>query len=278
MSPREHAAKAKDGAAKGVEGLARFGYAAKGLVYMLVGVLAIQVAAGVGGQTTDPRGALTTLVDEPFGQVLLAIIAIGLLGYAIWRFVEAGLNPEHDEGKKRVGYALSGAVHLGLAFTAASLAWPAMGGGGGGGGGSTQDWTARLMSLPWGQWLVGIVGAAVIGYGLYEIYRGYEEKFMRRLKTEEMDANQRKLAERSGKAGLIARGITFAIIGGFLIVAAVQAQPQEARGLSGALATLAAQPFGQLLLGLVALGLIAYGVYQVVMARFRRIAPLPGHA
>jgi hypothetical protein len=146
-----------------------------------------------------------------------------------------------------------------------------MTGSGGGGGDSTQSYTARLMSQPWGQWLVGIVGLIVIGSGLYQIHKGYAAKFLKNLYLTGLSADGRKWAIASGRIGYIARGIVFGIIGIFFIVAAVQTDPSEARGLGGALRTLAEQPFGPWVLGLVAAGLIAFGIYSVVEARYRRI-------
>lgn len=268
-----------------VEKLARFGYAAKGVVYMLIAVLALQVAVGVGGQTTDPRGALVTLTDEPFGQALLAAIALGLAGYAVWRLVQAFKDPDHEGSDakgvaKRTAYGASGLAYASLAVFAAGLALPSTvgsaggGGGGGGGGQSAQDWTGWLMSQPAGQWLVAAVGLVIIGIGLAQMARGWREKFTQHLKLGEMNGKERTWATRLGKLGLMAFGFVFLMIGGFMLVAAYQAQPQEARGLSGSLAALAAQPWGSLLLGLLAVGLVAYAAYQFVLARWRRIGPV----
>ena len=257
-----------------VERLGRFGIATKGLVYLLIGGLAAMAAFGAGGMTTDQQGIFAWLLEQPLGRPLLWLVTIGLFGYALWRLVQAGLDTE-DKGTDasglamRAGYAVSGLLYAGLGVSAARLA---MGGAGGAGGTqSTQDWTAWLMSQPFGAWLVGLVGAAVVGRGLFELYRAYSAKFREKLRLDELSGNQEELVTRLGRAGFSARGIAFLIIGGFLMVAAIQAEPREARGLSGVFDTLAAQPFGPWLLGLVALGLACYGLYMLVEARYRRI-------
>lgn len=261
-----------------VKALAQAGFAAKGIVYAIVGVLAFQAAFGAGGQTTGSTGALRTIAAQPFGQILLVLVGIGLIGYVVWRFVQAAVDPDNKGSDAkgiatRLGYAVSGVIYAGLALTAFGIVWGATMGGGGaggaGGGSSQQALTARLMSQPFGQWLVGIVGALVIGAGLYQIYKGITVEFRKKLKIWEMSSTEQTWAVRAGRLGLIARGIVLAMIGGFFIQAAWQAQPGEARGLGGALAELAQQPFGPWLLGIVALGLIAYGIYMGVLARYR---------
>lgn len=255
-----------------VEKLARLGYAVKGVVYGLIGVLAVMAALGEGGQTSGSRGVLDTIAGGPFGQVLLGLVAAGLFGYALWRFVQSIVDPDNKgtdaEGLvKRTGYFISGLIHAGLGIAAVRLLL----GSGSGGGSSADSRTATLMEQPFGLWLVGIVGAVIIGFGLYQLYKAKEASFFDKLKTGQMSATERTWAKRSGRAGLAARGVVFGIIGFFLIQAALSANPQEARGLGGALDTLAAQPYGPYLLGLVALGLVGYGVYCGVNARYRRI-------
>lgn len=254
--------------------LARFGYAAKGIVYGVIGILAFQAAFGAGGQTTDTRGALREIVQQPFGRILLGIIGIGLLGYVLWRFVQAGLDPEGkgSDAKgivKRIGYAASGFAYAGLALAAFQILTGS--GSGGGGGQSQQHWTARLLAQPFGQWLVAIVGLIIIGIALNAFYVAYSAKFREKLKMGEMSSAEDTWVTRIGRAGLAARGVVFALVGWFFIQAALQSDASETGGLGKALSTLAGQPYGPWLLGLVALGVIAYGLYAIAEARYRKI-------
>jgi hypothetical protein len=258
-----------------LEGFGRFGYVAKGVVYTLVGVLAAQAALGRGGATTDARGALPQIIQAPFGQVLLAATAIGLVGYGLWRFIQAGLDTEHKgttaQGLLTRGtYILIGVSHVVLALSAVQLLLGA-GGDSSGGDSSAQDRTAWLLSQPFGQWLVGLVGVVVMGVGIYQWYQAYSAKFREQLKLAEMSSTQQRWGTRLGRLGFAARGVVFGIVGSLLIAAAIHAEPQEARGLGGALTTLAEQSFGPWLLGVLAVGLIAYGVYVLVEARYRRM-------
>jgi len=256
------------------ERLARLGFTAKGIIYFVVGFLAAQAAFGAGGRTTDTSGALQTIVSQPFGKFLLSILTVGLIGYALWRLAEAIFDPEHSHQTtdtkqviKRLGYAFSALAYGGLAWTAIRLII----GSGGGGGNSTQDWTAKLLAQPFGQWLVGVVGVIVISVGISYLYEAYKAKFRRHFKLQEMSPKERNWAIGAGRFGIAARGIVFAIIGIFLIQAARQSNASEAKGFGEALAVLAQQPFGPWILGLVALGLIAYGIYSLIEARYRRI-------
>lgn len=256
-----------------VERLARLGYAAKGIVYAIVGVLAVQAAFGSGGKTTDTTGALGTVAAQPFGKILLTLLTVGLIGYVIWSFVQAIKDPEHQsDGAKswarRLGYALTGLAYGGLAVSAIQLI---RGSGGGGGGNSQQDWTARVLAQPFGQWLVALIGAFIIGLGFYQLYKAYKAKFRKQMKLQEMTSTEEMWATRIGRFGEAARGIVFTITGFFLIQAARQSDPSEVRGLDGALQALAQQPYGPWLLGIVALGLVAYGIHMGVQARYRRI-------
>jgi hypothetical protein len=269
---KQHAEEGAEQASPWVERLARFGYMTKGLVYAIIGVLAAQVAFGTGGQTTGSSGALQEIVSQPFGQILLGIVAVGLVGYALWRLVEAAIDPENygSDAKgigKRAGYAISGIIYGALAWTAIQIVM----GSGGGGGNSTQDWTARLMSQPFGRWLVALVGIGVIGFGLYQIYKGATAKFRKKLALEDMSDTEQSAAIAAGRFGLSARGIVVGLIGLFLVQAAWQAQPSEAEGLGSTLQEIIQQPFGPWLLAVVAIGLIAYGIYMAFMGRYRNL-------
>ena len=251
--------------------IARAGYGSRGVVYVLVGGLAVLAAATGGGKTTGTKGALATLLGEPFGQALLAVLAAGLLAYAGWRLIQAATDADHHgTGAKgiaiRLGQVVSAISYTALAFFAVSLimGW----GTGGGGGQSTQDWTAKLLAQPFGRWLVGAVGLIVIGVGLAHGNKVRRETFRRYLQIDQQ--TYAKVAPIC-KFGLLARGLVFVIIGGFFIVAAVKFSSGQARGLHGALETLQSQPYGPYLLGVVALGLVAYGIFSFIEMAYRRI-------
>jgi hypothetical protein len=250
---------------------ARLGYGARGIVMLLVGGLAVLGAFGRGGGTTGSKGALQTLIAQPFGAVILAGIAFGLLCFAGWRFIQAATDPDRqDDGAKavarRVARGISGVIHLGLAIFAASLALGR--GGSADDEGAAQDWTAWLMSQPAGVWLVGLAGAAVIVAGLAMIAKGWTAGFRRDLVC---DAATARWVVPLGRVGYIARGVVFGVIGTFLVIAAWQADPSEAKGLGGALASLEEQPFGWAVFTVTALGLAAFGLYGFVEARYRQV-------
>ena len=256
--------------------LARLGYAARGVVYIVIGGLAVMAVGGGGGsgQTTGSRGALQSLVDEPYGQALLVALGIGLLAFGIWRAVQAIADTDGHgtDGKGvaiRLGFAASAITHAFLAIYAASIAFGwGFGGGGTGGGGSKQNWSAWLLSQPGGKWLLGIVGLVIISVGVAQIAKGWKEKYQKYLA---MDWRKQKWADPVCKFGLIARGAVFAIIGAFVVIAAYQTDPSEVRGLGGALRSIQGQAYGTALLLIVALGLIAFGVYSIIEAIYRRI-------
>ncbi len=254
-----------------METFARFGYVAKGVVYALIGILAVLAAFNLGGQTTDTTGALQAIAARPLGSIILILIAIGLVGYVLWRLTEAIGDPEHHGSDlkgiaTRLGAALSGFAYAGVAFNAALLA---VGSGGGNNGDSKQDWTAMVMGQPFGRWLVGLVGALIIGIGFWRIYQAYKIKFRKKLNLSELDFEQQTWLVNISRFGIAARGFVFIIIGFFVMRAAHQVDSEEVKGLDGALLSLAQQPYGKLLLGIVAFGLIAYAIYLFVQARYR---------
>jgi hypothetical protein len=256
-----------------VEPLARFGYAARGVVYAFIGVLAIQAAFFGRGQTTGPEGAIYKIAEQ--SKMLLVLIAIGLFGYALWRFVQGILDPENkgNDAKgmvKRGAMVASGVIYTGLALLAVRLVSQDGGAAASSGGGQASS-TAKVLSLPFGRTLVILAGLGVIVAALQQLYDAYTKKFTRRFKTQEMSPEEQRMAVHTGQLGLAARGIAFLITGWFLIQAALRYDPSQARGLGGALETLARQPYGPWLLGLVALGLVAYGAYSFLQARYRRI-------
>ena len=254
--------------------LARLGYLAKGMVYAVVGVLALQVAFGVGGEMTDTRGALASLAHESWGSVLLALLAVGLMGYVLWRVVQAVMDPDgKGRGPKgliiRAGYLVSGGIHASLALAAMRLALH-LGGTGPHGNQSARSWTARLLAEPFGQVLVAVVGLVVAGIGVWQMIKAWKEKFRDKLELGALDPRHTAWVMHVCKGGIFARGAVFVLMGGFFLLAALHSNPREARGLDGALASLAQQRYGTLLLALAAAGLVAYAVYLAVAARYRR--------
>jgi hypothetical protein len=254
----------------GFEWLARAGFVARGLIYGLIGILAIKLAFGAGGKTTDQAGALETIAQQPFGKVLLILVAIGLVGYALWRLIHAliGHGPENSDSTfDRVAALGSGIVYAGLCAVAIEILL----GSRGSSSGSTHKTTAGVFAWPAGTWLVGIAGAILIGIALYQGYRGLSKDFLKDSKTEEMSPSVRSWIKWIGIFGHLARMVVFGLVGAFLIKAAIDFNPNKAVGLDGALAKLAHNSYGPFLLGLVAAGLIAFGIYSLTDARYRRI-------
>lgn len=259
-----------------MERLARFGYATKGMVYIVVGALATLAAVGLGGKATDVRGAFSEIESKPFGKVALATVAFGLIGYVLWRWVQAIADADHKGTKPkgialRIGYFFSGAVYAGLAYSAAKILFD-VDEANESSSETQENWIARVMGIPFGRTLVIIAGGCVIGFGLYQIYKGLKAKFRKRLKLGKMSETKETWATWSGRIGYTARGVVFCIIGFFVIQAALNFNPDEAKGLDEALQTLAENYYGAWALGVVAVGLIAYGFYMLVEARYRRIA------
>jgi Domain of Unknown Function (DUF1206) len=252
--------------------LARAGLVAKGVSFAIVAVLAIKLAVGHGGDATSREGALHALAGKSFGAVVLILLAIGFAAYAIWRFVEAFAAPGDDAKKwaKRAGSVGRGLIYAALAYSTVKLLL-------GEGSNGSQNERARetagtLFSWPAGTWLVGIAGAVVIGVALWNLYRGIARKFEKRWRTGEMSPTARRWAGRVGTVGHVARAVVFGLIGVFVIKAALDYDPKEAIGLDGALQKLAAATYGPYLLGLTAAGLLAYGVYCLVDARYRDVS------
>lgn len=249
--------------------LGRIGYTVKGVVYALLGGLAFQAALG-GGSPEGQEGTFEAIADTDWGAVVLWTVAVGLAAYGAWRVALAVLDAE-DEGTdaeglgKRAFYALSGLSYAGLAFTAYKVVQGTSGDNDG-----TRDKAATLMGMPGGRWIVAAFALVLFGYGLHQARRAYEASFMKKIEHEGLAASHRDLVRRAGQWGLGARAVVYVIIGGFMGLAAWRANPDEARGLDGALATLQEQPFGPYLLGAVGLGLVMYGVYCWVNAAYRR--------
>lgn len=204
--------------------------------------------------------------------MLIALIGAGLLAYALWRAFSAITDPEdHGTDAKgvavRLGFAISAIVHGALALEALRLA---TGSGGGGSGDGAEHWTGRVLSAPAGPWLVGAAAVGIGAYAAVQLYRAVASNIAKRLRIGEMDPDHRRLIERLGRLGLAARGVVFGLIAYFLLQAALQYDPSEAGGVDQALDWLSRQPSA--LFAIVALGLAAYGLFQLAKARYRVIS------
>ena len=265
---------AQDGMGKGVEVAARVGYAAKGVVYAVIGGLAVQQAIGRGGEITSTREALEEIASAPFGTILLGLVTAGLVGYVVWRLVEAVVDPEGDDGDDdgkrwlRRGFAVISAVAYGfLAYYGVTILMGSGGGGGSGGGsGGSGSMVGGLMTSTWGRWLVGAIGAGVVIRGGIQLVKAYTESFREKIRSFDFGPGTRTWVLRASRLGITARGIAFGLVGGSIINAAVTRNPNEAQGTEGVLQSLVGNPW---LLGAMGLGLVFYGVYQWVKARYR---------
>jgi hypothetical protein len=249
--------------------LARLGLTARGVLYILIGVVAILVAIGQGSHEADQSGALQLLASQPYGLVALWLLFVGFAGYALWRLSEAvfGVTGEGNGAGPR----LKSLVRAVLYAIFAVLTVKVITGQQASQASQQKDLTATVMHHTGGRWLVGIVGVAIVIAGLALVLEGIRRKFMKYLRTGEMSPQTRRAVERLGMIGTTARGLVFALAGVLVIDAAVEFKPSKAGGVDKALLTLRDQPFGEFLLILAAAGLIAFGVYGLAEARWRRV-------
>jgi hypothetical protein len=252
----------------------RTGFAANGLVYVIVGALAGQAALGRGGDTTDLGGALGHLLQAPMGRLTVGAVGIGLAGYAVWRLLQALLDSEHKGTAaagivQRVGFAVSAVSYAALAAAAVGMALQRAGQPNE--DQSAQDRTAWLMSQPFGMYLVILVGLVILGVAIAQVVQGYHASFEEKIHEQQLGRATRRVVRAAGRLGYIARGIAFGVIGGCVVTAGWQTDPDQARGLGGALAAIGASPFGPWLLGIMAAGLIGYGTHMLIAARYREM-------
>ncbi len=248
---------------------ARLGFLAKGLVYALIGVLAVQVAFG-GSEQTDQQGALQTIADKPGGSIVLWLMVVGFAAYAAWRLSEAawGRRDEADEKKrtaKRVGSAVNGLVYLFFGVLAYKTVT------GSSSSSSSADVTAKVLGWPGGQALVFVAGLVVLGVAAGLTWRGLKTDFEKHLDTGRMSRTTFTAVRRLGQVGYVCRGAVFALVGILVCKAAMDHQPGKAKGFDVALKSLAGAPGGQLLLVLAGLGLVSFGAYCAAEARYRRL-------
>lgn len=249
-------------------GFMRLGYAAKGILYFFIGFLAGRAAIVPYAKAAGSDSVLRSLVDKPFGNLFLCLFAIGLLGYVLRRFLQATINlRRHRDPTKlvqRIGYAMSGCSYLGISYSAFSVVV-----GVDDSDDMLEDLARQLLDQPFGKWLVGSVGLVIVGIGCSYIYGAISKSYLSDLESSELHHRVEDWVTRLGQFGVIARGTAFVLIGAFFTQAAVQYRSEVAGGLEKALQQLAEQPYGPLWLGLVGLGLIAYGFYMVVAAWYR---------
>lgn len=242
-----------------LENLARLGFAASGLIHILLAVITVQVAwYHAGGKNADQSGALATLAQNGLGQLLLWVVAIGFVGLGVWQLTEAIAGGSRLEASDRIKHAAKFVVYIALAWSAGKFAM----GSGSSSKKQTQDMTASIMHHTGGRIVVGLVGIAVVAVGGYHVYKGWKKTFL-----EDLEERPGRWAEAAGRWGYIAKGVALAVVGLLFLAAAWTRRAKEASGLDGALRTLRQQPFGQWLLTLIALGLAAYGLYSFSRAR-----------
>ena len=252
------------------EVLSRAGFVARGVVWGIIGILALKLALGQGGKITNQQGALHTVAQQPFGKILLTLVAIGLGGYSLWRLLRAAIGHGRegsDSAFERVAGAASGIAYAVMCTIAVTILL----GTASSSTGNTKHETGGVLGWPAGKWIVGIAGALMIGTALYQGYRGITRKFLEDSKVEQMGPRLRPWIARLGTIGHLARMVVFGLIGIFLVKAAINDSRHAAIGLDGALAKLVHRAYGPWFLGFVAAGLIAFALYSLSDARYRRI-------
>jgi hypothetical protein len=256
-----------------MEALTRIGYGTRGLIYIIMGLLAVQVALGKGGALASPLGAIAKIGKQPAGMFLLWIVLLGLVSYSLWGVVRAVFDPLH-KGNDLKGLIARGGF-LVSAFGYAILILPTYGYITGkslaSSGSQSQKMITSIMAMPWGRWAIGIIGLAALAAGLYQIYLGFKAGFDRQFETYAMTPKQVKLATDVGRFGTAARGVVLALVGGLIVLAAYRANPNQPIGMDAALATLLHQAYGIWLLGIVAAGLVAFGCYSMLSAFWFRL-------
>lgn len=253
--------------------LARLGYGVKGVIYITMGFIAFRSALGKSSTPADQLGAIASFGKLPYAQILLWVILAGLISYSLWGLVRAFLDPFH-KGKDLKGLLARGGYLL-SAITYATFVLPTYqlirGASRGAGSNQMGQFVIKIMAMPWGRFLVGAVGLGVIAAGIYQIYMAIKMNFEQQFKPYALSPEQLRVAKQVGRFGTIARGIVLALVGYFLFLAAYYARPGQAQGFSGALRFLGQQPYGLWLLGIIAAGLIAFGIYALMSAAWFRL-------
>ncbi|MEV4707450.1 DUF1206 domain-containing protein [Actinoplanes sp. NPDC049316] len=256
---------------KPLEYLARGGFLAYGVIHLLLAWIALQVAFGSSANESDQTGAFQNLASQPMGKTLVIITVVGMIGLALWQAFEAAIGESGEQDKEalanRVLSGIRAVIYLSFAWTGIKV----LQGSGSSTGDSQEKGASTLMDNGGGRFLVGLIGLIVVGVGVGLVIYGLKKKFEKRLNTQQMNTAVQKTTRRLGMAGYTAKGVAFGIAGVLVVAAAVTYDPEKARGLDAALKTLAGQPYGPWLLGLVALGFAAFGVYCFFQARYRKV-------
>jgi hypothetical protein len=256
-----------------LELLERLGYLVRGALYAVMGILALGIAVSVrGGQTTDLTGSLVFLISNPFGKLVLIVAAVGLSAYSLWGFTRAIYDPLH-RGSDASGYAARlGFVSSAISYAAiVFFAIKILMGSGAASSDTTQKTIASILVHPGGGWLTVVIGLVAIGIGLGQFLEAYRATFKADLKGAEMSESERNFAISCGRFGMAARGVTFLVIGWFVVQAGIHNDPSRAQGFGGAFLFLLNQPFGRVVLGVVALGFVALGLHSFACARWIRL-------
>lgn len=249
----------------------RIGYAAKGVIYLLIGTLALRLALGDGGRLTDSSGALTTIVRQPFGMALIAIIAVGILAYAAWEITEA-ITDAKRKGSNTRGLMDRGlSIIKGVVYGAVGIEAMRMVLGAGRGSRNADDYARTAMQFPLGGIFLALVGIGIAVYGLKQISMAWKSKFDEDLNQQQLRREGGSWVINIGRAGIGARGVILVLVGIALTRAGFDERPSEASGMTEAMWTLFTQPYGKWLLATVAAGLICFGIFQVLHARYARL-------
>lgn len=271
MAPNSGGKAEQAGDSASLKVLARVGLIAYGVVHLLIGWLALQIAWGAAGKSADISGALRTLADQPFGRILLWLVAVGMVALALWQASEAIWGYRNRVGAKRVrNQVTSGAkavIYAALGVSAASVvlgwgSWDAQ---------SQQQTTSGVLAWPAGRVIVVVTGLIIIGVGVAGVVKGVKKSFNEEIDTSSMSPVARKGVARLGQVGYIAKGVALGVVGGLLSYAALTFHRQKAPGLDGALHAILAQPLGRFLLTAVALGFVAFGLFAMLESRYRRM-------
>ena len=266
---RNSASRAAD--SKPLEYLARGGFVVYGVIHLLFAWLALQVALGDSKGESDQSGALQSLAGKPFGKTMLVIAVIGMIALAIWQAFEAAIGESGPQDKEAIAERVVSGCRAVIYLSFAWIAIKVLQGGNASTGDSQEKGAAGLMANSGGRWLVGLIGLVVAGVGIGLVIYGVTKKFEKHLNTQQMSPTVRKTTRRLGVAGYTAKGVAYAIAGGLIVAAAVTYDAEKARGLDAALRLLADQSYGPWLLGMVALGIAAFGVYCFSQARYRKV-------